>query len=178
MNCRLTMLLALSASFALAPMAATGKDKSVLARSALVMGEGTPAGNATIRQRGGRMVLEIDLRGIAPGSHGLHFHSAGQCGGTGAAFAGAGPHLNPRGVQHGTANRAGHHMGDLPNVTADKRGRIKTRIALGFDAAQLAGALFDTDGTALVVHAGPDDYVTDPSGNSGARIACGVLIRN
>ncbi len=69
-------------------------------------------------------------------------------------------------------------MGDLPNVTADRRGRIKTRIALSFDARQLAAQLFDADGTALVVHAGPDDYATDPSGNSGARIACGVLIRN
>lgn len=178
MNHRLNMMLAMAASLAALPGASHAGDRAVLARSALVLGEGSAAGTAAIRQRKGRLVLELDLKGIAPGSHGLHFHTTGQCGGTGAAFANAGPHLNPGGVRHGTSNPAGHHMGDLPNVTADRRGRIKTRIALGFDARQLAAQLFDADGTALVVHAGPDDYATDPSGNSGARIACGVLIRN
>jgi superoxide dismutase, Cu-Zn family len=148
---------------------------AAIARAALVRADIAPAGTATIRLRRGKPVLELDLSGIPQGVHAVHIHAVGRCEGPGGAFSSAGPHLNPAGLKHGARNPSGHHMGDLPNVTAGRRGRIKTRIALDLDPARLRAALFDADGASLVVHAGPDDYATDPSGNSGARIACGVL---
>ena len=100
----------------------------------------------------------------------------GRC--EGPAFASAGPHWNPTGRQHGTLNPAGHHLGDLPNLDVDATGRRPARIHHPRRAPSGgAGGLFDADGAALVIHAAPDDYRTDPSGNSGARIACGVLGR-
>ena len=79
---------------------------------------------------------------------------------------------------HGTMNPAGSHLGDLPNLTVDASGIVFTDIQLGGPATRLIAAIFDADGTALVVHAAPDDYLTDPSGNSGGRIACGVFKAN
>lgn len=162
---------------AAAPQAVHASGSPVLAHAAIVLGDGSPAGKATIRMRGGRPVLELDLTGLAPGVHGVHIHAVGQCGGPGPAFAGAGPHLNPQHRKHGMNNPDGHHLGDLPNITADSRGRAKLRLELGLDREQVQAELLDADGSAIVVHAGPDDYVTDPAGNSGARIACGVLER-
>jgi superoxide dismutase, Cu-Zn family len=177
MNRQTLLLIAMTASLASLPQAGFGKPPATLAKATLALGEGSPAGSASIRQRHGKTLLELDLTGLTPGAHGMHFHAVGQCGGTGPAFSGAGPHLNPAGLKHGTMNPAGHHMGDLPNVTADAHGKVKTRITLDGDPAQLSAALFDADGSALVIHAGPDDNMTDPSGNSGARVACGVLTK-
>jgi len=96
----------------------------------------------------------------------LHLHAVGRC--EGPKFDSAGPHWNPAGRQHGHLNPAGSHLGDLPNLTVSANGRG----ALNF---LVRGGLVDADGTALVIHAKPDDYRTDPSGSSGDRIACAVL---
>jgi Cu-Zn family superoxide dismutase len=115
------------------------------------------------------MALAIKATGLPPGSHGLHVHEKGLCDGPG--FASAGGHWNPTGRQHGRDNPAGAHMGDLPNLEIDASGRGSAAIPLG-----VAGqGLTDPDGAALVVHAKGDDYRTDPSGNSGTRIACAVI---
>jgi Cu-Zn family superoxide dismutase len=102
--------------------------------------------------------------------HGIHLHAIGRC--EGPDFKSAGGHWNPAGHQHGRDNPMGAHLGDLPNF--DVAGQTVASLTLpvgGITAADLA----DADGTALVIHADPDDYKTDPSGNSGARIACAVL---
>jgi Cu-Zn family superoxide dismutase len=110
----------------------------------------------------------------------MHLHQVGRCdqGGT-PTFASAGGHYNPAGRQHGTQNPEGPHAGDLPNVTVGADGRLTlpdSGVVAVMNETARAG-LLDPDGTALVIHAQADDYRTDPSGNSGARIACGVLTR-
>jgi Cu-Zn family superoxide dismutase len=117
--------------------------------------------------------LRIELSGVPAGVHAMHLHAVGAC--TGTAFADAGPHLNPANHQHGTLNPLGSHLGDLPNITADATGHVREDIELPMTAGALLAAVIDQNGTALVLHAGPDDYRTDPAGGSGARIACGVF---
>jgi superoxide dismutase, Cu-Zn family len=102
--------------------------------------------------------------------HGLHGHSAGRC--EPPDFASAGPHWNPAGKQHGLKNPAGPHAGDLPNVEVAANGVLGATVTL---AGVNMASLLDADGAALVIHASPDDYITDPSGNSGARIACALI---
>lgn len=139
------------------------------------------AGGRTVAQAGfdeadGADTVRVRLTatGLRPGTYAAHIHAVGRC--DTPDFASAGPHWNPQGRQHGRENPAGAHVGDLPNIVvrADGRGSIDARIA----AATLRGGanpMFDADGSALLIHAATDDYRTDPSGNSGARIACGVI---
>lgn len=144
-----------------------------LAKATMIHSDGSPAGKVTLAKRGGHLLLLVNLTGLTPGEHGLHFHSVGTC--EGPNFTSAGGHLNPEGHQHGLLNPMGSHLGDLPNFTADAQGNAKTQIDLDQLPEKLAPQIFDADGTAIVVHASTDDYKTDPSGNSGGRIACGVL---
>jgi Cu-Zn family superoxide dismutase len=146
-----------------------------LAKAVLIHPDGSPAGKVMLAKRYGHLLLVIDLTGLTPGEHGLHFHTVGIC--EGPDFKSAGGHLNPAGHQHGTLNPMGSHLGDLPNVIADTQGNVMTQLALDQLPAQLMPEIFDADRTTIVVHAGADDYRTDPSGNSGARVACGVLRR-
>jgi Cu-Zn family superoxide dismutase len=116
------------------------------------------------------------LTGVPAGVHGIHLHEVGRC--DPPEFATAGAHLNPAGAEHGFQNPRGPHAGDLPNVTANSAGQMVVDIAtirVTLDADPRVG-LFDIDGTALVIHANRDDQRTDPAGNSGARIACGVVM--
>ena len=146
-----------------------------LASTELKLADGQPAGTARVVSDGQGVRLIADVTGVSPGLHGIHLHTVGQC--EAPAFTSAGGHLNPEGKQHGTENPAGSHLGDLPNITADESGKGSISVALHSTREQLLNVLFDSDGTAVVVHAGPDDYKTDPAGNSGGRIACGVLAR-
>lgn len=118
--------------------------------------------------------LTINGENLPAGSHGVHIHTVGAC--TSPDFASAGGHWNPAGHQHGKNNPLGMHMGDLPNLLIGTDGRGTLEITIP-DASLSAGsnALLDADGSAFVVHTGPDDMMTDPSGNSGGRIACGVF---
>lgn len=134
---------------------------------------GQPVGTARVTRSGSDLTIAVSATGLPPGTHGIHLHAVGQC--SAPDFASAGGHWNPAMKQHGRDNPAGMHAGDLPNITigADGTGTLTATIP---GAAQGgAGALMDGDGAAVVIHAAADDMRTDPSGNSGARIASGVL---
>ena len=170
-------LLALAPTFvALAACSTvTQPATETLASTELRLADGQSAGTARVVSNGQEVRLIADVTGISPGAHGIHLHAVGQC--EAPEFTSAGGHLNPEGKQHGTENPAGSHLGDLPNITADESGNGSISVVLHSTSEQLLNFLFDSDGTAVVVHAGPDDYKTDPAGNSGGRIACGVLTR-
>jgi len=140
----------------------------------LVSATGAPMAHADIIQVRDRLRVEIDATGLAPGVYGAHFHQVGRC--DAPSFESAGPHWNPAGRRHGSENFQGPHLGDLPNleVNAQRRGTLIFAVE-GVALQGGANPLLDADGAALVIHARPDDYRTDPSGNSGARIACGVI---
>src|SRR3546814_734834 len=117
--------------------------------------------------------IELVARGFAPGTYGMHVHTAGQC--LPPDFASAGPHWNPTGAQHGRDNPMGAHHGDLPNLVIEPDAIGRATLQLVGTRLTGEGGLIDADGAAFVIHAGPDDMKTDPSGNSGARVACGVI---
>ena len=146
-----------------------------IAAANLNLANGAPAGKAFVTAAGDKLTLSIAALGLPAGTHGTHLHMVGACDGPG--FTSAGGHLNPSGHQHGTLNPSGSHLGDLPNLLANSIGAGAVSAELGGSRTAVEAALFDGDGTAVVIHADPDDYKTDPSGNSGARIACGVLKR-
>jgi Cu-Zn family superoxide dismutase len=138
---------------------------------------GVRHGVLTLERSPAGVRIDGALTGVPPGVHGIHFHQVGRC--DPPDFETAGVHLNPAGTQHGLQNPRGPHAGDLPNVTANTAGQMVVDIATArvtLDADPRVG-LFDSDSTALVIHANADDQRTDPSGNSGARIACGVVHR-
>lgn len=136
----------------------------------LVNASGQSIGNVRAWQTAGGVSFHIAASGLPHGLHGIHVHSVGRC--DPPDFASAGAHWNPAGKQHGLNNPAGPHAGDLPNVEVAANGVLGATVTL--PGATMV-SLLDADGAALVIHASADDYVTDPSGNSGARIACAVI---
>lgn len=157
------------------PKSTPAPKAQVVANAALMLANGASAGTAELLQFPGGYRVHVDARGLTPGVHGIHLHTTGKCDAPG--FTSAGGHLNPEGRQHGADNPAGAHMGDLTNLTVGADGTGALDFTLHGGADTTGTALFDADGTALVIHAAPDDYKTDPSGNSGARLACGVFVR-
>jgi len=148
-------------------------DSTVAAAAAdIADSAGRALGAVQLRDSVGGVVVHAQITGLKPGNHGFHVHAVGRC--DPPAFESAGPHWNPANKQHGRQNPAGWHAGDLANLGASAEGVAEVHQTL--DGATLA-ALLEGDGSALVVHADPDDNKTDPSGNSGARIACGVIHR-
>ncbi len=147
----------------------------ILGIASLNLADGTSAGNARIEDDGGAIRLIATLQNLPSGARAFHLHTEGKC--DAPDFTSAGGHLNPLGKNHGTRSPGGAHVGDLPNIqiAADGSGSITAPIE--GSAQQVRQWLFDTDGTSVMVHAGPDDYRTDPSGAAGARIACGILTR-
>jgi Cu-Zn family superoxide dismutase len=129
---------------------------------------------------GGALVVDASVTDLAAGPHGIHLHAVGSCEATGTtAFGAAGGHFNPTGAAHGLASPRGAHAGDLPNleVGAGGSGRLTATTDRATLAAGASTSLLDADGAAVVVHAAADDGTTDPAGNSGARVACGVIER-
>lgn len=141
--------------------------------AAIMDRSGTTVGTARLYSLAGEVAISVSLQGLPEGAHGVHLHMEGDCSAT--DFTSAGGHLNPGGSQHGTLNPRGAHLGDLPNaqVSADGVGTVST--ILRGSSETVLSQIFDNDGTALVVHTGPDDYRSDPAGNAGNRIACGVF---
>ena len=129
-------------------------------------------GRVELTESGGRVRAHVELAGLPPNSeHGFHVHEKGDC--SAADGASAGGHFNPSGVAHGRAGVAPHHAGDLPSLTADAHGSVRADLLL--EGVTLAGGPASIAGRSLVVHGDRDDYVTQPSGKSGPRIACGVI---
>lgn len=134
--------------------------------------DGRELGTVTLTDVAEGIQLSGTLRGLSPGEHGIHIHTVGSCE---APFESAGPHWNPTSRQHGTENPNGPHLGDLPNLAAGSDSTAAVQGITPGGTLRSTNALLDADGASVVVHAGRDDYRTDPSGNSGARIACGVV---
>jgi Cu-Zn family superoxide dismutase len=137
--------------------------------------QGNGVGTAILWEQNDHAVsVELKLHGLPPGDHGIHFHQNAKC--DAPDFKSAGPHFNPDTKKHGFDNPEGHHAGDMKNITIDAKGNVKVRFTVS-DVTLREGShsLFSNGGTAIVIHAKADDYKTDPSGNSGNRIACGVI---
>jgi Cu-Zn family superoxide dismutase len=134
---------------------------------------GDRVGVATLTDTAGALRLTVSVGGLAPGRHGLHVHATGTC--TPPAFTSAGGHFNPDGRKHGRLNPAGPHLGDLPNLVVGADGSADTSFALRGAESSGPRSLLQPAGTSVVIHAGPDDERTDPSGGSGDRVACAVL---
>lgn len=158
-----------------------------LVTSVYAQNDGSKGASATLKDVDGQIIgsakfmedatdivhVNVHVKGISPGLHGIHIHAIGSCEPT---FAAAGGHHNPLGHQHGLNNPDGSHAGDLPNLTVNEAGigyltTTTDRVTLSPGPI----TLFDANGSVLVIHANPDDQVTDPTGNSGDRIACGVI---
>lgn len=148
----------------------------------LVDGAGNAIGTVQLEETANGVTVRVNTRGIdvvKPGMHGIHFHAVGKC--EGPAFTSAGGHFNPLTKKHGFKNPDGPHTGDLPNLPIDSStatqgsGYVFTTTTRAITLSAGPNSIFDADGTAFVIHASPDDEVTDPAGNSGDRIACAVL---
>jgi Cu-Zn family superoxide dismutase len=155
------------------------RTRDAVARAAAVIADvnGAPVGTAQLSQdASGVVTVDIASLALPAGTHGIHFHEVARCDGGATAFSTAGAHYNPLGRQHGLENPAGPHAGDAPNIVIPASG--VGAASFGTDRVSLTPgtiSLFDADGSALVIHANADDQRTQPSGNSGARIACGVV---
>lgn len=138
-------------------------------------GMGKDVGTAKVSDSGAGVKIALNLKGLPAGDHGIHFHQMAKC--EGPAFTTAGGHFNPDNKKHGLENPQGPHAGDNPNFTVKANGTAKVMIADPRVTLNPAApnSLLANGGTALVIHAMKDDEMTDPSGNAGARIACGVI---
>lgn len=150
-----------------APLDAVGEAQ-------LTFADGRPAGTASLLNDPRGLRIVVNVMGMTPGAHGFHLHTTGKCEAPG--FTSAGGHLNPDNRKHGSLAAGGAHLGDLPNLQVGSDGSGRATEAVGGGSGAL-GSIFDGDGTAVIVHANADDYRTDPTGNAGDRVACGVLSR-
>jgi superoxide dismutase, Cu-Zn family len=147
------------------PLSATAELKSA---------DGKDVGTATLTQTRAGVRIALAVKGLPPGEHAFHVHAVGKCE---PPFASAGPHFNPEQKKHGKLNTEGHHAGDMDNIRIPDNGNLTLQV-VDKDITLEKGkpnSVFQDGGTALVVHAGKDDYMTDPAGNAGDRIACGVI---
>lgn len=158
-----------------APIAATTPEQPV--EASLTLADGTDAGTATFTQTAHGVMIAVDLKNLTPGPHGLHLHEKGMCA---PDFKAAGGHFNPMGAEHGFKTEGGYHAGDLPNVEVAADGTGQTELFVpqvtvsGPADDNYPYTLADADGTAIMIHAGADDYMDMAS--SGDRMACGVVV--
>ena len=139
--------------------------------------KGNSVGMAMISPaKGGGVSIDLDVKGLPPGEHALHFHAVPKC--EGPDFTSAGGHFNPANKKHGMQNPEGAHAGDMMNFTVDAKGNAKTTITnKNVTMGAEPNSIYAAGGTALMIHAAADDMKTDPSGNAGDRIACGAIIK-
>jgi superoxide dismutase, Cu-Zn family len=165
------MLLASLAAIALASPAVAADKASAVLKDA----QGAEVGQATLTTTPSGVLISLDLAALPPGDHAFHIHAVGKC--EPPDFKSAGPHFNPDQTKHGMMNPEGPHSGDMPNLHVPDSGKLQVEILNTLVSLDGDAALLNDDGSALIVHAGADDYKTDPAGNAGDRIACGVLSR-
>jgi Cu-Zn family superoxide dismutase len=169
-----TFSFALALSLLLAALASASLAKNVVH---LNDAQGKSVGTVTLwEQKSGGVGMELKLENLPAGDHAIHFHQNAKC--EAPDFKSAGPHFNPDGKKHGLENPEGHHAGDHANFTVGANGKAKLKteskdVNLGSDSH----SLFSNGGTAVVIHAKADDQKTDPAGNAGDRIACGVITK-
>lgn len=158
---------ALGCAVLTAPSIAADKATAVLKSP-----DGKTVGTVTLTAVPTGVLLDADLTALPPGDHAFHIHGTGKC--EAPDFKSAGGHFNPEEDKHGLMNEAGPHSGDMPNIHVPESGKL--RIEVMNQMVSLPG-LFDGEGTAIVIHKGPDDYKTDPAGSAGPRLACGVITK-
>jgi superoxide dismutase, Cu-Zn family len=158
----------------LAAWAKPAKPKPVTVN--LQNGQGKPVGTATLSQAANGVSIKLNLHDLTAGDHAIHVHQTAKC--EGPDFKSAGGHFNPDSKHHGLQNPDGPHAGDIPNFTVDAKGKSKaTVVAANVTLTDGPHSVFTGGGTALVVHAKPDDGKTDPAGNAGDRVACGLITK-
>jgi Cu-Zn family superoxide dismutase len=169
--CAAAALLILAAATASAAARKGRKTAAAVIKDA----QGQTVGDAKFKEAKGSVTMSVKLMSLPPGLHAIHIHNVGQC--DAPDFKTAGPHFNPLGKQHGMENPQGHHLGDLPNLTiaANGKGVFKSTIQGVTLAGDGVNSPFHQGGTSVVIHAQADDMKTDPAGNAGARLACGVI---
>jgi Cu-Zn family superoxide dismutase len=163
-------LTAAAALLAFAAFPAGAQD----AKATLKNAEGKEVGSAALTQTPAGVLIRLSVSGLPAGERALHIHAVGKCE---PPFTSAGGHFNPEGKKHGMMAAEGHHAGDLPNLHIPASGELVVEVlnpAVTLEKGK-ANSLFGPEGTALVIHAGKDDYKTDPTGDAGGRIACGVV---
>lgn len=154
-----------------------GQSPATTAKATLVNNQGKKVGEATLTETPQGVKIVMTVENLPPGEHAFHIHEKATC--AMPDFMGAGGHFNPYGKKHGLKNPAGPHAGDLPNITVgpDGKARVETWAAQVTLKGGQKNSLFQPGGTSLVIHAAPDDNVTDPAGNAGPRIACGPITK-
>ena len=150
--------------------AAQGTSAAEQASAALMNANGESVGAVTLSETPQGTLLHAKLENLPAGAHAFHVHAVGLCE---PPFKSAGGHYNPDGVKHGIESAEGMHVGDMPNIHVPDSGALEIEVLN--TQLKLDDALFDEDGAAIVIHEGPDDYVSDPAGAAGPRIACGVI---
>jgi superoxide dismutase, Cu-Zn family len=160
-----------SASFLLL---ATFSASAQNAKATLKNVEGRDVGSAALTQTPAGVLIKLSLKGVTAGEHAFHIHGVGKCE---PPFTSAGGHFNPDKKKHGMLAPDGAHAGDMPNLHIPANGELVVEVlnaAVTLDKGK-ANSLFGPEGTSLIIHAGKDDYTTDPTGEAGGRIACGLI---
>jgi len=170
------LLLGLFLSILALSLSSAAKSRAAKTVVQLKDAKGQSVGSAVIKHAATGVAIKLQLKGLPACEHAIDVHQNAKC--DAPDFKSAGPHFNPDGKKHGLENPEGHHAGDMPNFTVNPMGKVSATIQdkdvnLGSDSH----SVFSNGGTALVIHAKADDMKTDPSGNSGDRIACGVITK-
>ncbi len=156
------------------PVGPVATQAAPLGAFAILDSAGRRIGQVSATETPSGVQLDVATSGLTPGNHGMHLHAAALC--EPPAFTTATGHLNPTSKQHGSRNPLGAHLGDLPNLVVDQHGLGRASVLVAGVTLQPGTASIGAPGTALVIHAAPDDEVTDPTGNSGGRIGCAAII--